>query len=183
MSNHKKPTIHHTQMVASSRFFNIEQLDLEFSNGEKRQYERLVSRGNGAVLIVPMLDEERFLLIREYSGGTGRYELGLPKGKVEEGEDILVAANREIMEEVGYQAARLQKLKTLTLAPQYMQHHTHIVLAQDLSPRKEEGDEPEELEIVQWRFSELEALIAREDFTEARSLAALFLVRDLLYRV
>jgi len=178
--NHKKPTIHQKQIVASSRLFNIEQLDLEFSNGEKRQYERLVNRGDGAVLIVPMLDDDTVLLIREYAGGTHRYELGLPKGKIEKGEEILHAANREIMEEVGYESAKLTHIKAVSLAPQYMQHYTQVVLAQDLNPRREEGDEPEELEVVPWKLSELETLLERDDFTEARSIAALFMVRNYL---
>ncbi|MEE9352279.1 MAG: ADP compounds hydrolase NudE [Thiotrichaceae bacterium] len=177
MSNHKKPTIHQKQIVASSRLFNIEQLDLEFSNGEKRQYERLVSRGNGAVLIVPMLTNDTVLLIREYCGGTGRYELGLPKGKVEKGEEIIPAANREIMEEVGYESTNLEVLKVVSLAPQYMQHVTHIVLARELSPKREEGDEPEELEVVPWKLSEIELLLERDDFTEARSIAALYIAK------
>ena len=176
----KKPTIHQKKIVASSRLFNIEALDLEFSNGEKRQYERLASRGNGAVLIVPMLDDDTFLLIKEYAGGTERYELGLPKGKIEKDEDILYAANREIMEEVGYESAKLTHLKSLSLAPQYMQHHTQIILAQNLSPRRELGDEPEELEVIPWKLSEVEDLILRDDFTEARSLAALYLAKHYL---
>ena len=180
MSNLKKPTIHQKKIVASSRLFNIEQLDLEFSNGEKREYERLTSRGNGAVLIVPLLDDDTVLLIREYGGGTNRYELGLPKGKVEKGEEILMAANREIMEEVGYESAKLKVIKKMSLAPQYMQHFTNIVLAQELSPRREEGDEPEELEVVPWKLSNLAELVAREDLTEARSIAALYMVRDYL---
>ncbi len=180
MPNIKKPTIHQKKTVASSRLFNIEQIDLEFSNGEKREYERLISRGNGAVLIVPMLDDDTVLLIREYAGGTDRYELGLPKGKVEKGEEVLMAANREIMEEVGYESAKLNLIKGMSLAPQYMQHCTSIVLAQDLSPRREAGDEPEELEVVPWKLSNLTELVAREDLTEARSIAALYMVRDYL---
>ncbi len=180
MPNLKKPTIHQKKIVASSRLFNIEQIDLEFSNGEKREYERLASRGNGAVLIVPMLDDDTVLLIREYAGGTDRYELGLPKGKIELGEEILKAANREIMEEVGYESAKLKVIKKMSLAPQYMQHFTNIVLAQDLSPRREEGDEPEELEVVPWKLSNLAELVAREDLTEARSIAALYMIRDYL---
>ena len=173
----KKPTIHQKKIVASSRLFNIEALDLEFSNGEKREYERLTSRGDGAVLIVPMLDDDTFLLIKEYAGGTERYELGFPKGKIEKGEE---AANREIMEEVGYESSKLTHLKSLSLAPQYMQHHTQIILAQDLSPRRELGDEPEELEVISWKLSELERLVLRDDFTEARSLAALYLAKNYL---
>jgi len=177
----KKPTIHNTKIVASSQLINIEAVDLEFSNGEKRVYERIASRGNGAVLIIPIransAGDDEILLIREYCVGTERYELGFPKGKVEAGEEILHAANREIMEEVGYQAEKLTVLKKLSLAPSYMGHLTHIVLAEDLSERREEGDEPEELEVVPWKVSEIDALLERDDFAEGRSVAALYLMK------
>ncbi len=173
----KPPTIHQTRIVASSHLFKIEALDLEFSNGEKRQYERLVSRGAGAVLIVPVLDQHTILLIREYAAGTERYELAFPKGKVEKGEAILDAANREIMEEVGYESGNLSLMKSLSLAPGYLGHITHIVLAQDLSPHREEGDEPEEIEVVPWNINDMDALLDRDDFAEGRSVAALYLLK------
>ena len=176
----KKPSIHKIQTTASSYIFKIEAIDLEFSNGEKRQYERLASRGNGAVLIVPILDDETFLLIREYCVGKECYELGFPKGKIDAGEAVLTAANRELMEEVGYEAAKLHLLKKASLAPTYMAHQTHLILAQNLSPHREEGDEPEELEVVAWKWNQLDKLLARDDFTEARSIAALFLAREYL---
>ncbi len=173
----KKPTIHQITTVARSRLFKVEALDLEFSNGVKTQYERIASRGEGAVLIVPILGDE-ILLIREYAGGTDRYELGFPKGKVEPNEDIIDAANREIMEEVGYESGKLSLLKRLSLAPGYMGHITNIILAEDLSERREEGDEPEEIEVVPWKISEIDKLIERDDFTEGRSIAALFLLQN-----
>ena len=176
----KKPIIKKQAIISSSRLFSIEQLDLEFSNGEQRQYERLLRQGVGAVLIIPMLDDETVLLIREYCGGTDRYELGLPKGKMDEGEDILQAANRELKEEVGYQAEQLDLLKTMTIAPQYMEHTIHIVLAQQLTPKKEEGDEPEPLEVVPYPLADLEKLIADDAMTEARTIAALYMARERL---
>ncbi len=176
----KKPTIHQKRKVASTRLFNIEAVDLEFSNGEKRQYERLARRGHGAVLIVPMLDDETILLIREYGVGTENYELGFPKGKVEAGEDKLEAANREIMEEVGYEAANLTIMKELSLAPTYMGHITTIVLARGLTPNRVPGDEPEELEVVQWNINDLANLLKRDDFSEGRSVAALLLMQNFL---
>ncbi|MCK5896100.1 MAG: ADP compounds hydrolase NudE, partial [Cocleimonas sp.] len=169
----KKPTIHQKKVVASSRLFAIETVDLEFSNGEKRQYERLARSGQGAVLIVPLLDNETMLLIREYAVGTERYELGFPKGKVEVGEDKLHAANREIMEEVGYEANTLTIMKELSLAPGYMGHMTAIVLAQDLTPNRVSGDEPEALEVIEWKVDDIDALIMHDKFCEGRSVAAL----------
>ncbi len=177
----KKPIIHKVTTVATSRLIQIEELDLEFSNGEKRIYERIASRGHGAVLIIPVLGDE-ILLIREYAAGTDRYELGFPKGKIEKGEETLHAANREIMEEVGYESAKLTLLKRLSLAPGYMGHLTSVVLAENLSEHREPGDEPEEIEVVPWKIDKIDELLQRDDFAEGRSIAALYLLKNHLTR-
>ncbi|MEW5757444.1 MAG: ADP compounds hydrolase NudE [Pseudomonadota bacterium] len=176
----EKPQILNTEIRAKTRSFTVEAVDLRFSNGTEVQFERLVGSGQGAVLVVPMLDDTTVLLTREYSAGVHRYELALPKGRIEPGEDKLVAANREIMEEIGYGARKLEHIISLTLAPAYQSHHTHVILAQDLYPQRMAGDEPEEIEVVPWRIDNLSELIAHDECTEARSIAALYIVRDLL---
>ena len=160
--------------------FKIQELDLEFSNGVRRTYRRMNPRGLGAVIIVPMKDVDTVLLVREYAAGLHQYEIGLPKGRLEKGETVLEAAQREMKEEIGFGARRLEILTTLSLAPGYMTHITHIVLARDLYPEKLEGDEPEELEVVPWLIADLRALTAREDCTEGRTIAALYIARDFM---
>lgn len=174
------PTVHARRERRPADLFKVEQLDLEFSNGERRVYERLVSRGLGAVIIVAMPDDETVLLIREYACGVNRYELGLPKGRLESGESLLEGANRELQEECGFAARQLDDIGHLTLAPGYMSHVTHVVLARDLYPSRLPGDEPEELEVVPWPMSKLLELVQRPDCTEGRTIAALYMVRDRL---
>lgn len=170
------PVIHETtaQDVGPYR---LERLDLEFGNGERRRFERMVSRGHGAVVVVPMLDDETVLLVREYAAGVHRYELGLVKGRIDAGESPEQAADRELKEEAGYGARRLDVLRGMTLAPTYMSHVSWLVVARDLYPEKLPGDEPEELEVIPWKLQELEQLMLRDDFSEGRSLAALFIAR------
>ena len=173
------PTIHGiTEHDAGP--YRMERMDLEFSNGERRKYERLHGRGHGAVAVVPMLDAETVLLVREYAAGMHRYELGLVKGRIDAGETALQAANRELMEEAGYGARDLLVLRSLTLAPVYMSHATDLVLARDLYPQRLPGDEPEELELVPWKLDDIGELILREEFSEGRSIAALFIAREWL---
>lgn len=175
-----KPECRAHRIVAESALFYIEQLELIFSNGAMRHFERIHGRAKGSILIIPMLTNETILLIREYAAGVDRYELGFPKGLREAGEDPLESANRELMEEVGYGARDLRLLKTVTLSPGYMSAATQVILARDLYPKQLPGDEPEKIEVVPWHLSDIEALMAREDFTEARSIAALFMVKDWL---
>ncbi len=176
----KLPIIHQRRLRDPSKIFEIEQLDLEFSNGERRTYERMKSRGLGAVIIVPMLDENTVLLVREYAAGLHHYEVGLPKGRLEKNESVLQGANRELKEEIGYGARDLKELTQLSLAPGYMTHVTRIVLARDLYPEKLPGDEPEELQVVPWPINDLLSITRRDDCTEGRTIAALYIARDYL---
>ncbi len=174
------PRVLRTETLASTRIFHIEQVDLQFASGVTARYERLMGSEAGAVLVVPMLDADTVLLIREYAVGFERYELGLPKGRIEDGELPETAADREMMEEIGYGARQLRVLRSLTLAPAYFRHVTHVVLAEGLYECRRPGDEPEPLEVVPWRLSHLDELLRHGECTCARSIAALFLVREAL---
>lgn len=179
MTDHdkQKPQILHTELVAESRLFKVESVHLRFSNGVERVYERMRSGGRGAVMLVPMLDDDTLLLIREYSAGTHSYELGFPKGLIDPGETALEAGNRELMEEVGYGARQLISLKQVSLAPGYFGSRMDILLARDLYPEQREGDEPEPLDVVPWPLDKLDELLSRPDFSEARSICGLLLLQ------
>ena len=177
----KKPQILNKKTIAESQLFRIESMEIIFSNGTQRQYERLArSSSEGAVLIVPILDKNTVLLIREYSAGVDRYELGFPKGKIDTGESILDAANRELKEEVGYGAKQLHHLTSLTIAPSYLEHSINIIIAEKLYTEKLDGDEPEPLEVIPWKLDNIQGLLATGECTEARSIAALYMAKDYL---
>jgi ADP-ribose diphosphatase len=178
----RKPEILSKNTIAKTRIFSVESLHLRFRNGEERTYERVTGSEQPAVMIVPLLDKETVLLIREYGVGVEDYYLGFPKGVVEAGENFLQAANREIMEEVGYGANHLELIKEFSLSPGYMSRSMALVVAQDLYPHRLPGDEPEEIEVVPWKLKNLDRLLDREDFHEGRSIAALFLIREWLNR-
>ncbi|UTW10981.1 ADP compounds hydrolase NudE [Marinobacterium rhizophilum] len=175
-----KPQILKVTSVARSRLFHVEALELRFSNGVERSYERLATRGRGAVMIVPILANGDVVLIREYAAGLDEYPLTLPKGLIDPGENAEQAAHRELQEEAGFGSRKLERLKEMTSAPNYMGHRMTVLLARDLYPSQLEGDEPEPLDPVHWPLSELEALVQREDFSEGRAIAALYMARTRL---
>lgn len=174
--NKPLPTITDRKIVAQSRFFRVEQVDLTFANGATREFERMAGKGHGAVMIVPFIDDDHILLIREYGAGTHKYELGFPKGLIDPGETPFAAANRELKEEAGYGARELTELTQVSMAPTFFSSRMHVVIARDLYPETLLGDEPEPLEVVKWSLDDIDNLLVRDDFTEARSLAALLLV-------
>nr|HAT8714670.1 ADP compounds hydrolase NudE [Legionella jordanis] len=172
----EKPVCSKRLVVAKSNLFTIEQMHLQFANGAKRVFERIRSHGHGAVLIAAVTASESLLLIREYGAGTDSYELGFPKGIINPGENSLEAANRELREETGFAARKLQFLKRLTLAPGYFGAALDLIVAYDLYPSPLQGDEPEPLEVIEWPMDAADDLLLRPDFTEARSIAALFML-------
>lgn len=169
------PNITERRIVARSKFFAVEEIDLTFSNKEERTFERMAGAGRGAVMIVPFINAETFLLVREYAAGTHSYQIGFPKGLIDPGEVSAEAANRELQEEVGYAANTLSLLQSVSMAPTFFDSNMDIFIAEGLHPSRLEGDEPEPLEVIEWSIHEIPQLLARKDFTEARSIAALLL--------
>ncbi len=174
----KLPIIHNKKELFASDLFKIEALELTFSNGNTRTYERIAPKSDEhtAVLIVPMFDNDTVLLIKEYSSGVEDYTLGFPKGAIDQGEDLYQAADRELMEEAGFTAKHYTYLKDVYLSPNYMKQHISLVVAEGLSAKAAQGDEPEDLEVVPWKLSDIDALITHPQFIECRSFAALLFV-------
>lgn len=136
------PKILSTKVVARSKLFTVEGVDLEFSNGVSTTYERL-NGGRGAVMVIPF-DGQNFIFSKEYCVGTESYELGFTKGKIDAGETPEESALREMREEIGLSAKKLTHLRTITFAPGFMSLLMYIYLAEDLYQSKLlSGDEPE----------------------------------------
>lgn len=160
-----------------TKFFTIKDIDLVRDDGKKVTYQ-IIEKGKSS-LIVPLLGD-RVVLIKEYFPAIDEYQLGLPKGRIEEGEDPIKNANKELQEEIGYRAGRLDKLGVLTISPGYIVHDTHIFLARDLIPSKLVGDEIEDLEVTRYPFRQFEHLISKGKITDARMIAALFMAKNFI---
>lgn len=172
------PDIKAVRTIARSRFFRIEELDLQFANGVERTYERLPGSGRAAVMVVALNAADELVLIREYAAGFHEMQLTLVKGAVDDGESLEEAANRELKEEAGFGARRIEFIKKLNLAPGHMGFTINLLLARDLYPESLPGDEPEPPEVITWPLADLDALIGGDEFREARAIAGLFLVRQ-----
>lgn len=162
------------ETIAKSRIFEVERMDVRFSNGALREFERLVSH-RPSVMILPLLDPQTAVLVKEFAAGLNRYEWALPKGLLDPGETVTAAADREIQEEIGFAAHHLVQMGSLALSPHYMNHQTDWVLASGLYPKRLEGDEPEPLEPILVHRDDLFEYVKQSQIQDARSLAALFM--------
>ena len=173
------PEILSITTLARTHIFEVQGVDLRFSNGELRTYERLTPQRRSSVMVLP-IHNNQLIFVKEYAVGPERYELTFPKGIVDAGEQPIESANRELQEEIGFAARRIEPQRSLYSGPSHMYGLMHVFVAQDLYPSHLEGDEPEPLEIVYYPLDKIDELLADPTFAEARNLSALFLLKEYL---
>jgi ADP-ribose pyrophosphatase len=117
-----------------------------------RPFRRDVVLHPGAVAILPLLDGGRVCLLRNRRPVVGETLWEIPAGTLEPGEPVEAAAVRELAEETGYRAGRLEKLAAFFPSPGVLSERTHLFAAHDLTPgpMKLEADEELEPQIVPW---------------------------------
>jgi ADP-ribose pyrophosphatase len=138
-----------------------------------RTIKREVVEHHGAVAIVPRLDPETILLIRQYRQAVGESLLEIPAGTLEDGENAEACAARELEEEIGYRPGRLRRMFSQYLAPGYSSEVLHAYVADDLARTKTSPEEDEEIEVVPVRAADVERMILSGEIKDAKSIAAL----------
>lgn len=146
---------------------------VEFTDG--RRSTREVVEHRGAVAIVPVLDNGDILLVRQYRYAVGASLLEVPAGTLDGGEEPLACADRELQEEIGYRAARFERLGGFYVAPGYDTEYIHAFLATGLTASRLASDEDEEIETVPLPLAEALAMIEGGEIIDAKSICALLL--------
>lgn len=108
-----------------------------------------VVRHPGAAAIVPMKDPETVILIRQFRLAASGFIYEIPAGKLHPGEDPAVCASRELEEEIGYRAERLEKLATFFTAPGFTDEVMHLYVARGLRGGRQQLDRDEVLEVME----------------------------------
>ena len=170
------PKILKQKSIFKSKLFDIKQADIEF-NGITMKYEIISGTGRGAVMVVPFIEND-IIFIKEYAAAIDDYMITFPKGKIDKGETIEEAANRELQEEVGYISKEIKLIKKLYLAPGYIDHMTYVMVAKDLSVSSLSGDEPEELEVIRVHRDDVINFLDKNEIIDSRVHAALNIIEN-----
>ncbi len=136
---------------------------------------REVIAHRGAVAIVPLLDNGRVVLIRQYRRAADSVLLEVPAGTLEEGEYPEDCAYRELAEETGYRTGKMTKLFHQFLAPGYSAEILHVYLAESLVTGKKSFDDDENIEVLPVMLSDVPGMISRGEIADAKSIAALLM--------
>jgi ADP-ribose pyrophosphatase len=148
------------------------------------QFEREVVHHPGAVSVVPVVDEgNAVLMVRQYRAAIDAMLLEIPAGKRDvAGEPPETTARRELEEEVGMRAGRLEKLAEFYNSPGFCDEHSHVFLALDLEPCPSSAHSEEEahMTIEKIALDDVPGLIARGAIVDAKSIIGLCLAREAL---
>jgi ADP-ribose pyrophosphatase len=158
--------------------FAVRQEQVRLPNGRTVQLD--IVAHPGAVVLVPVDEENTLWFVKQYRHAAGEVMLELPAGTIEPGEDLDVCAHRELREEIGMAAESMQKIGEFYIAPGYSTEFLTIYLATHLHPDPLPGDEDEFIQVE--RIPAAQALVMAESgqFRDAKTLAALILARHYL---
>jgi 8-oxo-dGTP pyrophosphatase MutT (NUDIX family) len=148
------------------------------------EFRRDVVHHPGAVSVVPVVDEGMsVLLVRQYRAAVDRELLEIPAGKRDvAGEPVELTARRELEEEVGMRAGRLERLAEFYNSPGFCDEHSFVFMALDLEPcaPSAQGVEEQHMTIEHVSLDEVPALIASGRMIDAKSIIGLLLAREAL---
>lgn len=113
----------------------------------------------GSAVIVPVTTDGKVLFIRQFRYATGTYLLELPAGLIDDGEDALESARRELLEETSYETGSIRELCTVYISPGYTEEVTTIYLAENCTPVEYEDDEDEPIQMLPIPLSEIRDLL------------------------
>lgn len=138
--------------------------------------EALILDAPSWVNVIARTPDDRVLLVRQWRYGIGAATLEIPGGMVEEGEDPMVAAGRELFEETGYRAGRLSYLGEVEPNPAFITNRCFTFVADDLERIGEpEGDGEEELTVESAALAEIPQLVVSGAIRHALVIAAFYL--------
>ncbi len=140
-----------------------------------RQTTREVCVHNGAVVILPLLGDERVLLITNRRYPIGQTLIELPAGTLEKSEDPLDCAGRELLEETGYSAGRVGPLGSFYTSPGILSEKIHAFVAYDLEKKRQALEEGEEIELLPVKLELAIEMIQDGRIADGKTIAALLM--------
>ena len=167
-----------SEILLQGRNFKVRRDTLKTPDGHETKLEIL--EHGGSVVLVPLDNDGNILFVRQYRHATGLELLELPAGTREEEEPYEVCAAREIREETGMEAAKLQKIGEFYLAPGYSSEFMAVFLATGLKHNPLDADDDEFLQVEKVPVGEVTAMFERGDMPDSKSLAAWLLAKPFL---
>ncbi len=171
------------KLVESKEIFKGEVLKLKVDTIELesgRRTEREVISHRGAVGLIPVDENGKITLVKQYRHATGKYLIEIPAGKLDEGEEPLDCARRELMEEVGVEAKTVDELARFYTTPGYSDEFFYLYIALDLKKGTPSQPEEEITGHIEVTFDEAVKMIKSGEIEDGKTIAAVGMAQEYL---
>jgi len=164
-------------IVFHGKVFDVKVDEIEY-NGTKHKSFRQVAVHPGGAVIVPVKSDGKIVMITQYRYPHNEVLLELPAGKLDEREDPLHCAKRELTEETGYTSKKISKLGKIYTTPGFCNEVLHIYLAEELTPGNHAREEGEEgMEVIELTLDEIEKKIRSGEIVDAKTICGIHFLK------
>jgi ADP-ribose pyrophosphatase len=158
-----------SKLLYQGKNFSFKTDEVQLPNGKMTMRDAVDHPG--AVAIVPILDDGRILLVKQYRYTTGKELLEIPAGTLERGEAPDTCARRELKEETGYTAGSMKKILTMYMAPGYSNEVIHLYFATTLKSGEKNTEEDENITTEAYGPDELLEMMEKNTIEDAKTIA------------
>ena len=166
--------------VYSGRVFDVSVDRFRDEGRGGREFDIEIVHHNGGAAALPVDADGAVVLVRQWRYPLGRASLEIPAGRIEPGDDPEAAARRELEEEAGLRAGRVEPLAELFVAPGYSTERIYVYLARELAPVPQRLDEDEVVELVRMSLDEALSAVDSGEIDDAKTVVALVRARRAL---
>lgn len=157
--------------VFEGPMFKVSRVTLQ--NADGHQMTRDVIEHPGAACVIPMTGKDEVLLVEQWRIGAKRPLLEIPAGTLDPGEDPIACAERELEEETGFKAGRLEHLFTMFPSPGILDEKMHIFVAMDLTKGEQKLDDDEDITLKRLNFKDVRMQLKANNIKDGKTIAAL----------
>ena len=165
-----KPEILATRSIYDGKIFDVVESEIRHDDV---QYKREIVLHKGSAVIIPVFADGTVALVRQYRYAAEKFLLEVPAGTLNKDEDPQLGAERELEEEIGVRAGKVEKLTEFYVSPGFLTEKMHLFLATDLTPTKQNLEVDEILTVERLSFSDAFALIRRGEIEDAKTIIGL----------
>src|SRR5215204_631933 len=161
------PTILSQQEIYKGKIFSV-RLD-EIREGDV-EYKREIVVHKGSAVVIPVFDDGTVALVRQYRHPAGKYLLEVCAGTLNAGEDPGIGAMRELEEEIGVRAGKMEKLCDFWVSPGFLTEKMHLYLASDLTTTKQDLEDDELLTVERFSLDRLGDMVLDGEIEDAKTI-------------
>lgn len=169
-----KPQTLSTRTIYKGTVFDVNE---DLIRQDDIEYKREIVVHKGSAVIIPVFDDKTVALVRQYRHAAGEFLLEIPAGTLNRGEDPQIGAARELEEEIGVTAAKIEKISEFYVSPGFLTEKMHLYMATGLTETTQNLEEDEILTIERYSFTDALKMIDSGEIADAKTIIALMLAQ------